>query len=60
MPTALGGYGWQRAGLGHNDNIFNGNRPHSLGVFMSVQNVIILMFGVFCVFILANWLNRKK
>ena len=27
---------------------------------MSVQKVIILMFGVFCVFLLANWLNRPK
>jgi hypothetical protein len=27
---------------------------------MSVQNVIILMFVVFCVFVLANWLNRPK
>jgi hypothetical protein len=27
---------------------------------MSVQNVIILMFIVFGIFILANWLNRPK
>ncbi len=27
---------------------------------MNVQNAVFLMLGVFCVFILANWLNRPK
>jgi hypothetical protein len=27
---------------------------------MEVKHVLVIMYAVFCVFILANWLNRPK
>jgi len=27
---------------------------------METKNVIIIMFVVFCLFVLANWLNRPR
>jgi hypothetical protein len=27
---------------------------------MEIKDILIIMYGVFCVFILANWLNRPK
>ena len=27
---------------------------------MEIKDVLIIMYGVFCVFILANWLNRPN
>jgi hypothetical protein len=27
---------------------------------MEIKHVLIIMYAVFCVFVLANWLNRPK
>jgi len=27
---------------------------------MEIKNVILIMFVVFCLFVLANWLNRPR
>ena len=27
---------------------------------MEIKHVLILMYAVFCIFVLANWLNRPK
>lgn len=27
---------------------------------MEIKNVLIIMFVVFCLFVLANWLNRPR
>lgn len=27
---------------------------------MEIKHILILMYAVFCVFVLANWLNRPR
>ena len=27
---------------------------------MEIKHILILMYAVFCIFVLANWLNRPK
>lgn len=27
---------------------------------METKHILIIMFGVFCIFMIANWLNRPK